>query len=152
MTPRKIRTQVVLERVAWTRKMLDALDRLPLSNLQAFLADERTPAAAESYLRRVLEALFDLGRHILARAFGEGVVEYNAIAAALREEGVLIPALADTLTLMAGYRNRLTHFYDEVAAEEIYDIATHRLADIEAVLAALLTWLRTHPELTDGSL
>lgn len=48
MTPRKIRAQVVLERIAWIRGMLDSLQRLPARDLAAFLEDERTPAAAES--------------------------------------------------------------------------------------------------------
>ncbi len=32
------------------------------------LSDRRNPAAAESYLRRSLEAIFDIGRHILAKS------------------------------------------------------------------------------------
>ncbi len=62
LTPTRIRAQVVLERIAWTRGMLDALRRLPTSDPAAFLEDERTAAAAESYLRRALEGLLDLGR------------------------------------------------------------------------------------------
>lgn len=152
MTPGTIRAQVVLERIAWIRKMLDALRRLPVADLDAFVADERTPAAAESYLRRALEALFDLGRHVLAKGFGQGVVEYKAIADALSDAGVLSPSRRADLHAMAGYRNRLTHFYDEVATDELRRIITDRLADVEAVVDAILAWLRAHPELTDTSL
>jgi len=80
------------------------------------------------------------------------VVEYKAIGEALADRHVLIPSLADTLVAMAGYRNRLTHFYDEVSPKELFDIVTTKLADVEAVLDAVLAWLRTHPELTDESL
>lgn len=144
--------QVVLERVAWIRSMLAKLRRLPTADAAAFIADERTPAAAESYLRRALEALFDVGRHILAKGFGQGVVEYRAIADGLVDAGVLDAKLRPRLHAMAGYRNRLTHFYDEITAEELRRIVTDNLDDIEAVVDGMLGWLRAHPEATDKSL
>jgi len=132
--------------------MLDALHRLPVSDLSAFLEDERTAAAAESYLRRAIEGLFDLGRHILAKRYAEGIVEYKEIAVSLSERGVVPVAHRETMIAMAGYRNRLTHFYHEVKAEELYQISTAHSADIEAILAEILAWLRNHPEATDQSL
>jgi uncharacterized protein YutE (UPF0331/DUF86 family) len=152
VTPGRVRAQVVLERVAWIRGMLDALRRLPLSDLAEFLEDHRNAAAAESYLRRAIEGLLDLGRHVLAKGFGEGVVEYKEIAAALGERGVVAPGQRARLVVMAGYRNRLTHFYDEVKAEELYGIVTAELDEIEAVMNDILAWLRNHPDLLDNSL
>ena len=68
MTLRELRAKVVLERMRWVRQMVQSIESLPLDTMAAFTADSRTPAAAESYLRRGLEALLDLGRHILAKA------------------------------------------------------------------------------------
>ena len=49
----------------------DGVGSLPLADLQAFTADPRMVATAgDSYLRRALEALLDLGRHVLAKGFG----------------------------------------------------------------------------------
>ena len=89
MTPRTIRAEVVLEKAAWVRSMLAELERLPLASLDQFLSDRRNPAAAESFLRRALEGLLDLGRHILSKGFGEGVVEYKKVAERLAEHGVV---------------------------------------------------------------
>jgi len=61
---------------------------LPLNSLEDFGEDPRTPAAAESYLRRCLEALLDLGRHILAKGFGRAAAEYKVIADELKAVGV----------------------------------------------------------------
>ena len=69
MTEGSIRTAIVTERIAWIRKMLDGIRNLPMSSYDQFTSDPRTPAAAESYLRRALEALLDLGRHVLAKGF-----------------------------------------------------------------------------------
>jgi hypothetical protein len=60
--------------------MLAALRALPLSSYEQFAADPRNPAAAESFLRRGLEALLDLGRHVLAKRFGRATTEYREIA------------------------------------------------------------------------
>ena len=98
--------------------MLDGIRGLPTESPEAFAADPRTAAAAESYLRRALEALLDLGRHVLAKGFGRGVAEYKEVPAELLKNGVLTPAQAGVLREMAGYRNRMVHFYDEVEAHE----------------------------------
>ena len=47
--------------------------------LHEFTSGPLNAPAAESYLRRALEALMDLGRHILAKGFGRGVAEYKKI-------------------------------------------------------------------------
>lgn len=66
---------------------------------------------AESCLRRGLEASLDVGRHILAKGLGLGVSEYKEIAPRLQERGILQDKEADLLRVLAGYRNRLVHFY-----------------------------------------
>jgi uncharacterized protein YutE (UPF0331/DUF86 family) len=143
---------VVLEKSAWIRGALDAIRALPLQSIGEFESDSRNPASAESYLRRGLEALLDLGRHILAKGFGRGVVQYKEIPSALSEHGVIDAADASLMTDLAGYRNRLVHFYDEVSHEELHDICTRQLGDVERILDAILTWLRNHPEAIDESI
>jgi len=95
-----------------------------------FLEDDR-PAVAESYLRRSLEAIFDIGRHIIAKSAGKGLVEYKEIAIALGQIEVITNQLAERLKLMAGYRNRLIHFYHEVTETELYLIVKNNISDIE---------------------
>ena len=108
--------------------------------------------AAESYLRRALEALLDLGRHILAKGFGLGVSEYKEIAVRLGEQGVLSPEEAQLLQVLAGYRNRLVHFYHEVGPEELYEVCAHRLTDVERIAEAYRRWLRENKEWLDETL
>jgi len=150
MAPARLRAAIVLERISWIKRMLVGIRGLPLDSLADFTADPRTPASAESYLRRCLEALLDLGRHILAKGFGRAVSEYRAIANELQEVGVLSPAEAALLREMASYRNRLVHFYDEVSADELYEICTQGLSDIERITRVLEQWVRDHPELIDN--
>ena len=149
MTPGPISAVVVADRAAWIRRMLAGIRSLPAHSAEDFAASPQTVTAAESYLRRALEAVLDLGRHILAKGFARGVAEYKAIATALAEEGVLRPDEAELLVRLAGYRNRMVHFYHPVSDEELRLICRDGLGDVEVVLDALLRWLGSHGDRLD---
>jgi uncharacterized protein YutE (UPF0331/DUF86 family) len=53
---------------------------------------------------------------------------------------------------LAGYRNRLVHFYHDVSANELYEICTSHLGDVEKIDNALRTWLKNHPNDLDETL
>ena len=146
MTPGPIRRVVVTDRVALIRRLLDGIATLPLDDLGEFRRDPRMVAAAESYLRRALEALLDIARHVLAKAFGRGAAEYAEVARQLGDVGVVSREQAERLVLMARYRNRLVHMYDEVTEPELYDILTRRIADIPAIVDAVTAWMAAHPD------
>jgi uncharacterized protein YutE (UPF0331/DUF86 family) len=115
-----------------------ALSRLQdISNIPQpdFLKDYKYPAAAETFLRHCLEAIFDIGRHILARTGKVRLThEYKDIAQGLGKSGIISKPLMDKLIEMAGYRNRIVHFYHEITDEEIYQILQHDLDDINRFL------------------
>jgi uncharacterized protein YutE (UPF0331/DUF86 family) len=120
--------------------------------MDSFSSDPRNAASAESYLRRALEALMDLGRHILAKGFGRAVTEYKEIPRELHRKGVLQSTDASLMRELAGYRNRMVHFYDEVTTEELYHICHDQLSDVDTILADLLEWINSNPQLVDRSL
>lgn len=81
------------------------ISRLDVDRIEEeFLSDKRNPAAAESYLRRSLEAIFDVSRYILAKSYGFKDLEYKKIAMELGERGVVEKGYVHTLMKMAGYR------------------------------------------------
>lgn len=152
MTPQKISQRVVLDRLDWVQRMVTEIELLPLSDRSEFLADNRNVWTAESCLRRSLEALLDTGRHILAKGFATGVTEYKEIAQQLRKQKVLSQDDANLLRILAGYRNRMVHFYHEISAEELYEICVSQLSDLKQISQAYRNWLQQHPELLDNAL
>jgi len=144
MTPQSLSRRVIMERLAIVEQLLKRLQALPLDDSAAFFADARNLDAAESLLRRSLEALVDIGRHILAKGFGRAVSEYREVGPALGEVAVLNAEDAATLSMLARYRNRMVHFYHEVTAEELYSICAHELADVQRIGHAYLSWLDQH--------
>ena len=149
MTPSKLRAKTIVDRIGIVRSMLDNLRMVPLGSPGEFTSDPRNAPAAESYLRRALEALMDLGRHILAKGFGRGVSEYKKVGTELGDVGVLGRDEAALFRKMAGYRNRMVHLYDEVTTEELYQICAEHLNDFDLVIEAIMTWLRQNPEKLD---
>jgi len=105
----------------------------PFSNMseREFLSDKRNPPFVESFLRRSLEAIFDIGRHILAKTYGFRGIEYKVIAKELGTHGIVTEKLSDVLYTMAGYRNRMVHFYREITAQELYLITKENLKDLD---------------------
>ena len=152
MAPGKANQRVVADRLDWVQRMVAEIRCLPLGSLAEFKGDRRNIGAAESCLRRALEALFDLGRHLLAKVFGEAVTEYKTIAEELERQAVLDPASARRLRVLAGYRNRMVRFYHDVTEEELYAICTSEIEDVTAVRDAFVAWLKNNPDKLDTAL
>lgn len=146
MTAGRVSRAVVADRVAIVRRLLDEARTLPLDDYEAFTRDPRMVAAGESYLRRALEALLDVARHVLAKGFARGPSEYAEVARQLGEVQVVSQEQSERLVLMARYRNRMVHGYNDVTTRELYDLLTRRLGDIEEMIAAIATWMAGHPD------
>ncbi|MGO9412766.1 MAG: HepT-like ribonuclease domain-containing protein [Spirochaetia bacterium] len=58
----------------------------------------------------------------------------------------------EVLKLLAGYRNRLVHFYHEVSHDELYQICSAQPGDVTATRDALREWFDSHPQLVDDAL
>lgn len=132
--------------------MLEEIRALPLNSKTEFLQDSRNIWTAESCLCRALEAIFDLGRHVIAKGFGEAVTEYKEIASALNRHNVISRDDLSVIQKLAGYRNRLVHFYHDVSEDELFEICSSRLGDVERIAEALRVWLSKNPSRMDENL
>lgn len=147
MTPGLISKKVIADRLDLVERMIGEIESLPLSSFKEFMGDRRNLWTAESCLRRSIEALLDIGRHILAKGFAIGVSEYKEIALRLGELGILSPSEVELLKILAGYRNRLVHFYyHEIGEEELFRICKEQLGDLRKMREAYIRWVKNHPE------
>jgi uncharacterized protein YutE (UPF0331/DUF86 family) len=146
MSPGEIDSKVVVQRAFWISQMTDSLKDLRLEEKAAFLADRHKIAAAESYLRRALEALFDMGRHILAKRFAYPATEYKEIAKGLSDKRVLVEKETELMRKMAGYRNRVVQFYHEITPEELHEISLYHLNEIKLLADKLVQWTKEHQD------
>jgi len=152
MSPDKVSQRVVGDRLDWIGKMIDEIRSLPLDDYEIFSQDKRNIWSAESCLRRSIEALMDLGRHVLAKGFGRGVSEYKEIATLLGEVGILDEKAVNIFKSLAGYRNRMVHFYHEISDKELFEICSSQLPDIVFVADDIKKCINDHPEMLDKML
>ena len=144
MNKPKLNLEMVNSRISAIREALGNLVELKELKKENFLKDYRNYNAAENLLRRILEGVFDIGRHILAKINSLNVdFEYKTIAKRLVEKKVVPTALRDPLVNMAGYRTRLTHFYHDVTPTEIYTILQKHLGDIDEFLKVVTRFIST---------
>lgn len=133
----KLKRQTILDRIGIIENSLKKLENLRSLPLNKFLKGENF-AIAEHYLRYALEATFDICAHILSRIPGAMVDEYKQMALQMGKQKIVPMNFAEeSLYKMAGYRNRLTHFYFEISPKEMYEIIQNKLDDFSAFLKYL---------------
>lgn len=98
-----LNTARILELARFIDSCLQELKPFSAMTKEEFLSDRKNPPFVESYLRRSLEAVFDIGRHILAKTYGFKEIECKAIAKGLGEKGIVTEELSDTLYIMYGW-------------------------------------------------
>jgi uncharacterized protein YutE (UPF0331/DUF86 family) len=142
-----LNTSRILELLRFIETCIQELKPFSGMSKGEFQSDKRNPPFVESYLRRSLEAIFDIGRHILSKTYGFREIEYKAIAKELGEREVITKELSGLLQEMAGYRNRMVHFYREVTPDELYDIVVNNLKDLDRFIKEIVTFLKAYEEM-----
>ncbi len=128
-----IRPEVVRRRLQRLDEYLDILEKLRGYSLDQFLANPERYGSAERFLQLTIEALLDVGSHVIAE-LELGIVEtYADIPRLLADRGYVDAVLADQWVKMIGFRNVLVHEYLDVDREIVYDLLQHHLNDIRAL-------------------
>lgn len=136
-------TKLVHERLSQIRASAIRLQKLIAHGKDNFVSEPDNFAIAEHHLRRALEAVLDIGRHIIAKQ-GLGVPnDYRGILLALGQHGVLPQEFVRKVQGMAGYRNRLVHGYADVSPQEIYDVLDRHLKDLAEFSERILAFLES---------
>lgn len=137
----KVDKKTILKRIDIIQESLGRLNALKTLTLSRFMFKDNF-ALAEHFLRYALEATFDICAHILSRIPGAEVGEYKKMALEVGKQKIVpINFAKDKLEKMAGYRNRLTHFYFEIGPREMYEIIQSDLGDFETFLKHIKKFL-----------
>ncbi len=135
--------KLIIDRIDIIQKCVERLKKMKRMSQGKFVLEDNF-AIAEHNLRRALEAVFDIGSHILSRIPHIQISAYKEIAQKLGEYKIVSKRFAENkLTDMAGYRNRLTHFYFDVTPREMYTIVQEDLGDFDKFLKYIKMFLTT---------
>jgi uncharacterized protein YutE (UPF0331/DUF86 family) len=118
-------------RISYIEDSIKSLERFKGTSYEDFHANLDNFRIAFYDLHRALEAVMDIGSHILSRIPGARPSSYKDIPRLLEKHKIIPNEFASaSLTKMAGYRNRMVHFYGEITEKEIYHIIQEELGDI----------------------
>jgi len=112
--------EVLQARISYIEDSLRSVERFKGITYKGFHSNSDNFRIAFYDLHRALEAVMDSGSHILSRIPGARPTSYKDVPRLLGKNKI-IPAdfATNSLTRMAGYRNRMVHFYGEITEREI---------------------------------
>ena len=133
--------EVIRRRLQKVDEYLTILDGLRRYELSEFLANPERYGSAERFLQLAIEALLDVGSHVIAELELGTIETYGDIPRILAENGYVDPELAERWTRMIGFRNILVHEYLDVDRGIVYEVLQHQLGDLRALKQALSQFL-----------
>jgi uncharacterized protein YutE (UPF0331/DUF86 family) len=130
------------------RKRLNKLDehigilfQLRKYDFDDFVGNPERYGSAERFLHLAIEAINDIGIHIIADD-GLGMVDsYKDIPSILEEKGIIDLEMREKWIRLIGFRNTLVHEYIEIDRTIVYQVLQEDLGDIEALIRVFAKFL-----------
>lgn len=121
---------VINSRVAIIRESAERLKLLVMGK-KGYFEGRDDFHLAQFHLRRSIEAVLDICRHLLARQGLALPKNYRESILLLGQERILPKKFAVQIQEMAGYRNRLVYNYAEITSDELYKIVKENVKDFD---------------------
>ena len=126
-----VRPEVIRKRLNKLDECLTVLQRLQRYGRDEFLSDPERYGSAERFLHLAIEALLDMGNHVIADE-GLGVVDwYSDVPRLFLEKELISSDLSEKWIRMIGFRNTLVHGYIDIDRTIVYEVLQNGLGDIE---------------------
>lgn len=128
---------VVRDRLGTLRTNTRRLEGIVEAGRDRFVRDEDLFLKAERCLQLCLQAILDIGTHILAAETLDRPAGYEDVIPALGRAEMLAPGLVERLAGAAGLRNILVHDYLRIDLGLLFDHLTSGLGDFADFAAAV---------------
>jgi uncharacterized protein YutE (UPF0331/DUF86 family) len=139
MTP--LDKESLQSKIARIRKNLKELKKLGELPYDEYTEDILHTATAERLLQISIEAMLDIGSHIIAEeSFGEPL-EYRDVFVLLVKNGILPKEKETAFLKLAGLRNRIVHVYEDIDHKQIHRFLQGNLGDFEDFIDAVSAYL-----------
>lgn len=125
-----LNTELIESRLSLIEESLESLKRFRSKSLEEYQSNPDNFRICYYDLYVALESSLDIGTHILSRIPGARPASYKEVPLMLQRYNILPEEfIKNTFMKMAGYRNRIIHFYHKLSSEEIYQIIQNHLDD-----------------------
>jgi len=137
-----VKIEILKKRMKKAEKYMNYLKKISSEyDDESFKNDPMVFGSAERFLHLLIEALLDIGNHIISdQDLGE-VEFYKDIPIILYENNYLDEAQKDIFIKITGFRNILVHDYMEIDLDIVYAVLQDNLNDLKSILKVYVQFL-----------
>lgn len=122
---------VIENRISAVKKYLKILERYKKYSAKEIEEDLDIRGAVERYLYLAIQAAIDLAEAVISYKNLRKPSSMSETFHILNEEDIISPDLKTKMSKMVGFRNIITHDYEEINYEIVFEILQKGLSDIE---------------------
>lgn len=128
----------IRQKIQFMRDRLRQLEDVQSMTYEDFMTQPFVLDGSLRLLQVMIEAMLDIGSHIVARE-GYGIPHtYANVISLLMDNDVLPKDQANIYIDMVGFRNRIVHLYDEVEPEIVYKLISQSLGDFRDFITIIV--------------
>ena len=124
-------------KIASAKKHLKILDRYKKYSKEEIEENIDLRGTVERYLYLAVQSAIDLGEAVISLKELRKPSSMGEIFSVLNEDGIIDKNLSDELGKMVGFRNIITHDYEKINYDILYDILKSKTKDIEKFLSQI---------------
>ncbi len=136
-----VRTEVLRRRLHKLDEYMSILRNLRRTPWEVFHRDPEKYGSAERFLHLSIEAINDMGSHVVADLNLGPVVFARDVPEHLHEAGYLDDDLYERWLQMIGFRNVLVHNYLDIDHRLVYEVLQQHLDDFERLRQVFAAFL-----------
>jgi uncharacterized protein YutE (UPF0331/DUF86 family) len=146
MTPRGFDRNVVIDRLAAMRRLLDQLDQLYQSNREDLLGDYGRQLQVERIVSALVDLAVAVNAHVAVTVLGAAPRDMKSSFTAVAEAGALDAGLAEDLVLSVGLRNVLVHAYLNLDRDILVAAVPQAREQYGAYVRQVARWLQSQDD------
>jgi uncharacterized protein YutE (UPF0331/DUF86 family) len=120
---------------------LTVLKKSQKYSFEEFTADPERYGSTERFLHLAIEALIDMGNHVIADSELGVVNWYSDIPKIMAEKKFISSELEEKWISMIGFRKTLVHEYIDIDRKIVYDVLQNNIQDLEDLKRAFAQFL-----------
>ncbi len=126
-----VRAEIIRKRLNKLDEYVAILKSSQRYSYEEFMADPERYGSTERFLHLAIEAITDMGNHVIADLELGVVNSYSDIPALIARKGYLSRSLEEKWIRMIGFRNTLVHEYIDIDRKIVYDVLQNNISDLE---------------------
>ncbi|MBU1292034.1 DUF86 domain-containing protein [Patescibacteria group bacterium] len=127
-------SKTIENKISLVKKYIKILDNYKKYSKDEIQDDQTIKGAVERYLYLSSQATIDLAEAIISYKGFRKPTSMSESFSILNEEKIIPLELTNKMIGMVGFRNVVTHDYDKINYDIVYDVLQNKLEDIEKFL------------------